>query len=80
MEARKIDLVLSGDSVMVPTEGVGTPKSSAHKAQDAKPGRSRQPKEASGKSRYELDTGAKPQQQDRQPSNNRNSAKRRSKK
>jgi ribonuclease R len=88
MEARKIDLVLSGESVTAPEEGVGTPKSAAHKAQDAKPGRSRQPKEAGGKSRYELntgvntggDTGSRPQQQDRPSSNPRSSSKRRSKK
>jgi ribonuclease R len=82
MEARKIDLVLSGESAPVAGEGAGTAKSSAHKAQDAKPGRSRKPKEGSGKSRYELDTGAteKPQQQDRPSSNTRNSAKRRTRK
>jgi ribonuclease R len=82
MEARKIDLVLAGDSAPVAGEGAGTAKSSAHKAQDAKPGRSRKPKETSGKSRYELDTGdsEQPQQQDRPSSNNRNAAKRRSRK
>jgi len=86
MEARKIDLVLAGGSMPVAGEGAGTAKSSAHKAQDAKPGRSRKPKESSGKSRYELDTGAgtrtaeKPQQQDRPSSTTRNSAKRRTRK
>lgn len=81
MEARKIDLVLSGDSVMAPSEGAGTPKSSAHKAQDAKPGRSRQPKESGGKSRYDLNTGeaGSATQQTERPSN-RNNAKRRSRK
>jgi ribonuclease R len=80
MEARKIDLVLSGESVTLPAEGASVPKSAAHKAQEAKPGRSRQPKESGGKSRFELDTSAKPQQQDRPSSNTRNSSKRRSKK
>ena len=71
LEARKIDLVLAGGSVALDT-GAGKPKSEAHKALDAKPGKSREPKggrsggqkgEPKGEpnvkptSRYELDIG-----------------------
>jgi ribonuclease R len=55
LEARKIDLVLAGSSVQLDT-GAGKPKSAAHKALDAKPAKSREPK-AGTASRYELDTG-----------------------
>ena len=65
LEARKIDLVLAGSSI-VPDTGAGQPKSAAHKAQEAKPGKSREPK-VSTAGRYDLDTadngngaGAKP--------------------
>ena len=40
LEARKIDLVMAGADAKVDT-GAGKPKSSAHKAMDAKPGKSR---------------------------------------
>jgi ribonuclease R len=55
LEARKIDLVLAGSSVQADT-GAGKPKSAAHKALDAKPAKSREPK-VNTASRYELDTG-----------------------
>ena len=55
LEARKIDLVLAGGSVAADT-GAGQPKSAAHKALDAKPGKSREPK-VNTAGRYDLDTG-----------------------
>ena len=55
LEARKIDLVLAGSSI-VPDTGAGQPKSAAHKAMDAKPGKSREPK-VNTAGRYDLDTG-----------------------
>jgi ribonuclease R len=55
LEARKIDLVLAGGSVAADT-GVGQPKSAAHKAMEAKPGKSREPK-INTAGRYDLDTG-----------------------
>ncbi|WP_426102033.1 ribonuclease R [Massilia sp. TSP1-1-2] len=59
LEARKIDLVLAGGSVAADT-GAGQPKSAAHKALDAKPGKSREPK-VNTAGRYDLDTSeAKP--------------------
>ncbi|HEX9172389.1 MAG TPA: ribonuclease R [Telluria sp.] len=54
LEARKIDLVLAGMSE-VPA-GEGRPKSQAAKAQEAKPGKSRKPKEE-GSSRYQVEIG-----------------------
>jgi len=54
LEARKIDLVLAGGSVAADT-GAGKPKTSAHKALDAKPGKSREPKVNTAASRYDLD-------------------------
>ena len=59
LEARKIDLVLAGGSIAADT-GAGQPKSAAHKALDAKPGKSREPK-VNTAGRYDLDTSeAKP--------------------
>jgi ribonuclease R len=59
LEARKIDLVLAGSSVAADS-GEGKPKSAAHKALDAKPGKSREPK-VNTASRYDIDTSeAKP--------------------
>lgn len=55
LEARKIDLILAGGSV-APDTGAGKPKSAAHKALDAKPGKSREPK-INATSKYDLDTG-----------------------
>jgi ribonuclease R len=55
LEARKIDLVLAGSSAEAPS-GAGKPKSSAAKALEAKPAKSRKPS-ADSASRYELDTG-----------------------
>jgi ribonuclease R len=55
LEARKIDLVLAGGSV-VADSGAGQPKSAAHKALDAKPGKSREPK-VNTAGRYDLDLG-----------------------
>jgi ribonuclease R len=55
LEARKIDLVLAGGSVAADS-GAGQPKSAAHKALDAKPGKSREPK-VNTAGRYDLDTG-----------------------
>ncbi|GGE71324.1 ribonuclease R [Massilia psychrophila] len=52
LEARKIDLVLAGGADEV--SGVGLPKSSAAKALEAKPAKSRKPS-ANTESRYELD-------------------------
>ena len=52
LEARKIDLVLAG-GVADQVSGVGLPKSSAAKALDAKPAKSRKPS-ASTESRYGL--------------------------
>jgi ribonuclease R len=54
LEARKIDLVLAGSSE-VPA-GAGRPKSQAAKAQEAKPGKSRKPKDE-GSSRYQVEVG-----------------------
>ena len=54
LEARKIDLVLAG-GVADLVSGVGLPKSSAAKALEAKPAKSRKPS-ANTESRYELDT------------------------
>ena len=54
LEARKIDLVLAGGAAQQ-VSGAGLPKSSAAKALDAKPGKSRKPT-ANTASRYELDT------------------------
>ena len=53
LEARKIDLILAGGAV-APDTGAGKPKSAAHKAMDAKPGKSREPK-VNTASKYELD-------------------------
>ncbi|MES2899055.1 MAG: ribonuclease R [Pseudomonadota bacterium] len=69
LEARKIDLVLAGSSV-APAPAPGTPKSAAHKALDAKPAKSREPK-VNTKSRYELDMeepAAKPRRSKAGPS------------
>jgi ribonuclease R len=54
LEARKIDLVLAG-GVADQVSGAGLPKSSAAKALEAKPAKSRKPS-ANTESRYELDT------------------------
>jgi ribonuclease R len=56
LEARKVDLVLAGSSVEE-TSGAGMPKSSAAKALEAKPAKSRKPA-ADSESRYELDMDA----------------------
>jgi ribonuclease R len=53
LEARKIDLVLSGSAAK--DSGAGQPKSGAAKALEAKPAKSRKPA-AGTASRYELDT------------------------
>jgi ribonuclease R len=53
LEARKIDLVLAGGSARE-VDGAGVPKSSAAKALEAKPAKSRKPA-ADKASRYELD-------------------------
>ncbi|MBC7454290.1 MAG: S1 RNA-binding domain-containing protein, partial [Massilia sp.] len=53
LEARKIDLVLAGGGAQQ-ASGAGLPKSSAAKALEAKPGKSRKPS-ANTASRYELD-------------------------
>jgi ribonuclease R len=55
LEARKIDLVLAGGSISADT-GAGQPKSAAHKAMEAKPGKSREPK-VNTAGRYDLDMG-----------------------
>jgi ribonuclease R len=55
LEARKIDLVLAGGAAKE-VNGAGLPKSSAAKALEAKPAKSRKPA-AEKASRYELDTG-----------------------
>jgi ribonuclease R len=52
LEARKIDLVLAGSSVAADT-GAGKPKSAAHKALDARPGKSRK-QGAANPSRFQL--------------------------
>jgi ribonuclease R len=54
LEARKIDLVLAGGAA-AQVSGAGLPKSSAAKALEAKPAKSRKPS-ANTASRYELDT------------------------
>ena len=54
LEARKIDLVLAGGAADQ-VSGAGLPKSSAAKALEAKPAKSRKPS-ANTASRYELDT------------------------
>ena len=54
LEARKIDLVLAGSSIALDA-GAGQPKSAAHKAMEAKPGKSRKPK-VNTAGRYDLDT------------------------
>jgi ribonuclease R len=53
LEARKIDLVLAGNAADE-VSGVGLPKSSAARALEAKPGKSRKPSVNTG-SRYGLD-------------------------
>ena len=61
LEARKIDLVLAGAGAADASSGAGKPKSAAHKALDAKPGKSTKP-HINTASRYELDaseTGTK---------------------
>jgi ribonuclease R len=54
LEARKIDLVLAGAAAADASSGAGKPKSAAHKALEAKPGKSNKP-HINTASRYELD-------------------------
>jgi ribonuclease R len=73
LEARKIDLVLAGSSVSEDT-GAGKPKSSAHKALDAKPGKSRK-QGGDNSSRFQLaEASAEPEQAPAKPKKRAKSA------